>query len=292
MSWLTENIPFRRKRLISVLKTLAYFSISFIIIFLITFFIVRDIPPKVGVAPKYLLGFLIVFGLEMVVFLFYLIFRYWGRIYRTCSFENIGSKKGEFLRRITQAMKEKGLEELPAVKPFEPDLNLDDALRIWDMKLWRELGLHQMVGTDVLLGYDRKERHLRMGLRVEQRNEDLRFGYLYTGERIFPLRSATGIKILLLILGTPVLSLVLTLFVVIVFLGKPFFQTYGSELTLTIAIIVFTISLSPLIYYGYKKIRLARRTIKKIDSMANEIAESLGGRRITPYKMTTVKLEE
>jgi len=211
------------------------------------------------------------------------------KIYRTCTFEGLGHKKDEFLGRVVEAMKERGLEELPPVEPFEHHLGLKDALRLWDFSPYYILGLQQMVGTDVLLGYDREERHLRMGLRAELQGKNLRFGYFYTGEKISPLKSSKGIKFILGLIALMTLMFVWPLFVGIILLGKPFYEAYGL---VNLVLIVIVLSLLPPIPILYTIHRREIRPRKKIDQRILEIAESLGGKQITPFKWTTVKLED
>jgi len=193
------------------------------------------------------------------------------------------------LGRVVEAMKERGLEELPPVEPFEHHLGLKDALRLWDFSPYYILGLQQMVGTDVLLGYDREERHLRMGLRAELQGKNLRFGYFYTGEKISPLKSSKGIKFILGLIALMTLMFVWPLFVGIILLGKPFYEAYGL---VNLVLIVIVLSLLPPIPILYTIHRREIRPRKKIDQRILEIAESLGGKQITPFKWTTVKLED
>lgn len=209
------------------------------------------------------------------------------KIYRTCTFEVLGSRKDEFLSRVVEAMEKRGLRKVPPIKPFGHHLGVKDALRLWDFSMFDELARQQMVGTDVLLAYDKEGTHKRVGLRAEEQGKNLRFGYFY-GEKV-DLKSAKGIKFILELILYMVLVFVWPLFVGIILLGKPFYEAYGLVTLVLIVIILFFLPLIPFLYIVHRR---ETRPIREIDQRILEIAESMGGKQITPFKKTTVKLED
>jgi hypothetical protein len=206
------------------------------------------------------------------------------KIYRTCNFEGLTSKKDEFLEKVVRAMEIEGFMKVSEVKPFRLSLGAKDALKFWDWS-WRDkVAKYQMIGNDVLLASNKKGAKSMIGLRAEVRNNYLRFGYSYF--RKIELKSVAGIKFLLSLIGL----------LAYIFLMEWIIGTYLFESGLPIWVSAFIpfiaifISLIPLVvYFGF--IRL-KRTFNEFNQRIVDIAESLGGKQITPFKLTTFKLEE
>lgn len=213
------------------------------------------------------------------------------KIYSTCTFGGLGSKKDEFLRKAVEAMKEMGLKEVPSVEPFEHHLGLKDALRIWDTSMFDELARQQMVGTDVLLAYDKEGTHKRMGLRVEPQNGNLRFGYFY-GEKV-DAKSARGIKFILGLFSW-IIFILIYIILIVLFLAKPLYEAHGLFTLMFMMIMLSLLPQIPFIYLLYLSLYIKpyRRPQKEINQRIRKVAESLGGKRITPFKKTTVELED
>jgi hypothetical protein len=74
-----------------------------------------------------------------------------GKNYRTCTFEDMGSRKEEFLERIVQEMGAKGFRKSAPIKPFKPSLGLKGAISKSMKSCLIELDRYNMVGADVML---------------------------------------------------------------------------------------------------------------------------------------------
>lgn len=207
-----------------------------------------------------------------------------AKIYHTCTFEGLGLRKDEFLSRVVEAMKERGLKKTSPIKPFKLAVGAE---HIFSLGIWNEIGRREMVGTDVLLSSDERGTHMRMGLRAETRGNDLRFGYFYG--KWHDLRSSAVIKFFVELLGGTILFLIWAFFVGLVLLGKTFLQTYGEVVSLLTLVTLLVLPTVPVVYLVYKGETRPRR---ELDNLTLDIAESMGGKQVTPFKKTTVNLED
>lgn len=209
------------------------------------------------------------------------------KIYRTCTFAGLGSKKDEFLDGVIRAFEADGFKRIPSVEPFKLSLGVKDALKFWDWS-WRDkVAYYQMVGNDALLESNKRGAKAVIGLKAEARNKALRFGYSYF-RKIEP-KSVAGIIAILV----PVA--VLTYGFILIFSMLPLIDTlsnWGWSLW-TIGIVLFMIVFLPilpfLVYFGYVKLK---RMFNDFNQRIVEVAESLGGKQTMPFKLTTFKLEE
>lgn len=205
--------------------------------------------------------------------------------YRTCTFEGLGPRKDEFLNRVVAALEERGLKKMPPIEPFDLSIGVKDVLRVWDWSMFLEMSRRQMVGADVLLGSDEKGVHIRKGFRAEARGKNLRFGYFQV--RWLEPRSAKGIKFLIKLFSWIILSLICYISIGYLFIG--FWKSLSDILFI---LLLLTIMLPPQILIVYLIYRSKIRPWREMDQLALSIAESMGGRRITPFKVTTVELED
>lgn len=209
------------------------------------------------------------------------------KIYRTCTFEGLGSRRDEFLNRIVEVIEEKGLKKAPSIKPFELSLGVKNGLHFWDSSIAFRIGHREMVGADVLLTSDHKGAETTVALRAEPKGDNLRFGYYYS--RWHKPRSAAEIKLYLKIIAGICLWLTWGFFAGLILLGKPFYQAHGGP-ALIFAIV--TLALLPAIPTIYTIYRRDVGLTKEMDRRVSEIAESMGGKQISPFKKTTVELED
>ena len=207
--------------------------------------------------------------------------------YRTCTLEGLGPRKDEFLNRIVAALEERGLKKMLPIEPFELSFSVKDALRVWDWSVFLEMSRHQMVGADVLLGSDEKGVHIRKGFRAEARGKNLRFGYFQV--RWLEPRSAEGIKFLIKLFSWIILSLIGGISIVLLLPWNLFIESYGEILSF---LVLLTILLPPQILIVYLIYRSKIRPWREMDQLISSITESMGGKQITPFKQTTVKLED
>ncbi len=210
------------------------------------------------------------------------------KIYRTCTFANLGSKKNEFLDRVIRAFEADGFKRLPPVESFKLSLGAKDAVKFWDWS-WRDkVAYHEMAGSDVLLGADKKGTKYIVGFRVEARNNDLRFGY-FRFRKIEP-KSAAGMKFFLaigLLLAYTIVAIIIDWFLAIFLITTLGLNLWISVITVSVALFLPIVPF--FIYYGFIK---PKRMLIKTDQHISEIAESMGSKQITPFKKTTVKLED
>ncbi len=209
------------------------------------------------------------------------------KIYRTCTFAGLGSKKDELLDGVIHAFEADGFKRIPPVEPFKLSLGAKDAVKFWDWS-WRDkVAYYQMVGNDVLLKSNKRGAIAIIGLKAEARNNNLRFGYSYF-KKIEP-KSVAGIKSILLFVSYPILGLALGLSMV------PFLSNLvASGWSLwALGIMLFGIFVLPvlpfIIYFTYFKLK---RMFTEFNQCIVKIAESIGGKQTTPFKLTTFKLEE
>ncbi len=207
------------------------------------------------------------------------------KIYRTCNFEGLTSKKDEFLEKVVKTMEIEGFMKVSEVKPFRLSLGSKDVLRFWDLTGWRDKAAwHQMIGSDVLLEADKRGAKLRVGVRAEARNNDLRVGFFYFRKN--KLKSVAGIKFFLAIAAFFAYAFVAEWFMfnVLLKLGWGLWMS-----ALTTCVVVFLPVVPFIKYYGFTK---PKRMLMEMEQHISEIAESLGGKQVTQFKQTTVKLED
>lgn len=209
------------------------------------------------------------------------------KIYRTCTFADLGSRKDEFLGKVVEMIEEKGLKKAPPIKPFDLTIGVKDGLRLWDSSIWYKIGRREMVGTDVFLMSDHKGAETTVALRAETKGDDLRFGYFYA--KWHKPKSVAEIKLYLKTIAGICLLFIWGFFVGLVLLGKPFYQAHGAAITIFALVTLLMSPTIPIIYIIYRRDTGPR---KEIDRRVLEIAESMGGEQITPFKNTTVKLED
>jgi len=207
-----------------------------------------------------------------------------AKIYHTCTFEGLGSKKTEFLNRFVEALEGKGLKKIPPIEPFELAVGGKD---VFSLSIWNEIGRREMVGTDVLLGSDERGTHTRAGLRAESQGDNLRFGYLY-GTWHDP-RSPAATKFFLELIVGMVLLIVWMVFCGLFLLGKPFGQAHGITVFIFVMVVLFLLPFLPVLFVFHRR---ETRPRKEMDQLVLEIANSMGGKQITPFKKTTVRLED
>jgi hypothetical protein len=207
-----------------------------------------------------------------------------AKIYRTCTFEGLGSRKDEFLSRVVEAMEKRGLKKTSPIKPFKLAI---EAKHIFSLGIWNEIGQREMVGTDVFLALDGQGTHTRMGLRAEPQGSNLRFGYFY-GKWHDP-KSPAAIKFFAKLIGGIILLCLWCFFVGFVLLGEPFAQAHEITVFLSVFVTLALLPFLPSVYVVYRKETQPR---KDIDKYILEIAESMGGKQITPFRKTTVELED
>lgn len=209
-------------------------------------------------------------------------------VYYACTFEGLGSRKDEFLERAVRAMEAKGFKKVPPIEPFRLSLGLKDGLKFWDWRWRGKAYLYQLIGADVQLESQRKGTKYYMALRAKTRNENLRFGYAY-GRKI-DLKSVSGIF--------PILQLVTItayMFVAGFFTMKSIVIGLGqSPWAWTIAILITSLVIAPpfIAFLIYHFITKPKRLLKEANRIFTEIAESMDGKQIAPFKRTTFKLED
>jgi len=204
-----------------------------------------------------------------------------GKNYHTCTLEGLGSRKDEFLENMVQEMKAKGFRRSSPIEPFAPQLGLKDAIRKSHSEYLEELIRHNMVGADAMLVSDENE---KIALRGETQGKNMRFGYYYAA-------STKELKdVRWFFIAGYLVWLIVWLNIAKAFRGQLDFL--GALFIILVIIIPLGIlvrmSGRPSLSYYTK----TRRMEKEIDRLVVEIAESMGGKQITPFKKTTVELED
>ncbi len=206
-----------------------------------------------------------------------------GKNYHTCTLEGLGSRKDEFLEKIVQEMEAEGFRRSAPIEPFTPSLGLKDAISKSFGSYLEELIKYNMVGANAMLVSDKNG---KLALRAETQGNDLRFGYYYAPSSEKLGSSDVG---WLFILGFLVWSIVL--FSIAVAFRESLGVLGAIFLSLMIIIpLAIRVGMSgrpSLSYY-----RKTREMEKEIDPFIVKTAESMGGKQITPFKKTTVELED
>lgn len=213
------------------------------------------------------------------------------KIYHTCTFQDLGSRKDEFLEKIVRVMEREGLKKAPPMEPLKRSRGVKDVFDITDWSFLTDFEKWSIEGCDVLLlGEKKKDMAYPPGIaiRAEAHNGDLRLGYV-TMAGSPKLKSRQGLlKNLALATWLIILVTAISLSMVYFYELMPFW-----ELLLLIFAVIFPIWFIPLFFFGYiRPIRRMKREHERIDKIVTEIAESLGGKQITPFKRTTVELED
>lgn len=205
-----------------------------------------------------------------------------GKNYRTCTLEGLGSRKDEFLEKIVHKMEAKGFRRSASIEPFKPSLRLKDAIIKSTRSYLIELERYNMVSADVILESDKNE---KIALQAKPNNNNLRFGYFF----------ALGLEKTQFSLRWRFILGYLALLAVVFFIDENFHESLGfwSLLILSLIIIVLPLALEtrrlkPSLFI-YSK---TRRKQKEIDQLVIEIGKSMGGKQITPFKGTTIELED
>jgi membrane protein implicated in regulation of membrane protease activity len=185
-------------------------------------------------------------------------------------------------------MEKRGLKNVPPIKPFDLSVGAKELFRIWDFSELTEMSKFYIAGSDLLLLSEKKKGVTHpggMAIKADARGEDLRFGYVLLKE-LFKLASIKGLIFLLQLFAWMGLF-----FIGIHFLTETFsLLKFGPWVA---GILCFAILLPPsLLYWLYDPYIKPRRRQKEIDKIITEIAESMGGKQITPFKRTTVELED
>ena len=208
-------------------------------------------------------------------------------VYRTCTFQGLGSRRDEFLDDVVKAMGKRGLKNVPPIEPFDLSVGTKELFRIWDWSEFTEMSKFYIAGSDLLLlGEKTKGVTYPKGITIKAdvRGEDLRFGYVLLKE-LFKIASIKGLIFLLqLFTGIGLMALGMLLIK----------NTFGGSLGSLGVLILSLVTVVPLwlLYFLYHPVIKPKRRQKEIDKTITEIAESMGGKRITPFKKTTVKLED
>jgi hypothetical protein len=207
---------------------------------------------------------------------------YMLKTYRTSTFEGLGLRKDEFLEKIVHEMEAKGFRQSAPIEPFKPSLGLKGAISKPIKSYLTELERYNMVSADVILESDKNE---KIALRAKVNNSDLRFGYFF----------ALGLEKTEFSLRWRFILGYLALLAVVFFIDENFHESLGfwSLLILSLIIIVLPLALEarrlkPSLFI-YSK---TRRKQREIDQLVIEIGRSMGTKQLTPFKGTTIELED
>lgn len=206
-----------------------------------------------------------------------------GKNYRTCTLRGLGPRKDEFLENMVQEMDAKGFRRVVPIEPFTPSLGLKDAISKSFEAYIEELVRYNMVGADAMLVSDKNE---KMALRAETQGNDLRFGYYYA-----PSHEKSWSRKVDWLFFLGIVSWLIIVFNIA--------RAFGEQLGFLAAFLLSLTVIIPLgIYVGksnrpsllyYKK---TRQMQKEVDQLVVKIGKSMGGKQITPFKKTTVELED
>lgn len=210
-----------------------------------------------------------------------------AKLYRTCTFQGLRLRKDEFLSRIVKAMEAKGFRKEPPIEPFDVSLKAKDVINIREAgKLAKKASRHLIAGSDILLlGEEKKgiKYPRRIAMRVEERGNDLRFGYFYFKE-FEKVKSVKGM-----------LSVIELVAEIAILFGGTFLVllTLGKSLGFWACVFLVCITVFPLflLLSMYRPYIKPWRIEKEIGRRMVEVAEAMGGKQLTPFKKTTVKLE-
>jgi len=184
------------------------------------------------------------------------------KVWRTCTFQGLGSKRQEYLDLLSDGIVRWGFQRLGKDK----DGGLLDE--------WTK-------GRDLLLG---SPEGYRISLRAISVNGNLRVGFVHDviQEKGWRIRGGS--------IASIVLAGLITLFSV--YLIRYFFPYEGPpSLGLALLIIPFSILIWFILFYmfvGRNEITWRRR----LKRLLVETAESMGGKQVSPFKKTTVELED
>ena len=188
-------------------------------------------------------------------------------------------------------MEREGLKKAAPMKPSKRSRGIKDVFNMADWGFLTDVEIWSIEDSDVLLLKEKKKDMAYppgIALRVKARNKDLRFGYVIM-EGSPKLKSRRGLlKMLALAAWLIVFVILISSSMVYFFELLPFW-----ELLLFIFAIIYPIGLAPLLYFLYiRPIRRMKHEHGRIDKTITEIAESMGSKQITPFKKTTVELED
>jgi len=186
-----------------------------------------------------------------------------AKVYHTCTFQGLGSRREGFLDKFVEAMeKKRGLKKAPPIEPFDLSVGTKELSRIWDWSEFTEMSKFYISGSDLLLlGEKTKGVTYPEGVavRAETRGEDLRFGYVLLKE-LFKYTSIKGLIFLSQLFGWMGL-----LFIGMHFLVETFsLLKYGPWVAGIVCFaILFPLSLPYALYHPY--IKPKRRQKKKTE---------------------------
>jgi hypothetical protein len=204
-----------------------------------------------------------------------------GKNYRTCTFEDMGSRKDEFLEKVVQQMEAKGFRRSAPIEPFKPSLELKDAISKSAKSYLLELERYNMVSADIILESDKNE---EIALRAKVNDNDLRFGYFF----------ALGLEKMEFSLRWRFIFGYLALLAVMFFIAENFHESLGLWGPLILSLIIAVplalevrrVKPSLFIYSQ------TRRKQKEIDQLVIEVGRSMDSKPLTLFKKTTVELED
>lgn len=185
-----------------------------------------------------------------------------GKFWKTCTFEGLGPKKQAYLDSLTEVMAKKGFQRVKEIK----------LATAWESFLYKRSDL-------IFKSPDGK----LAGVQTVPKNEDLRVGFM---ESLF-----TRKKVWLTLVSSIFIAFffcVLSIFII----GQgtiPLPPTTPRVMVFIPAIIFLIVLIGALVLFWVKPARDWRQQIKQL---LVEAAGSMGGKQITPFKKTTVELED
>lgn len=213
------------------------------------------------------------------------------KIYHTSTFQGLGSRKDELLEKFVQVMEREGLKKAPPMEPSKRSKGIKDVFNMTDWGFLTDLEIWCIEGCDVLLLEEKKKDMAYppgMAIRAKARNNDLRLGYVLI-EGSPKLKSRRGL-LKTLALATLIISLIIEASLLAVYFAE--LMPLWKILLLGL-VIILPPNLPIILYLSYfKPKRRMQRKQKRIDQTVLEIAESMGGKQITPFKRTTIELED
>jgi hypothetical protein len=186
--------------------------------------------------------------------------------WRTCTFQGLGAKRQAYLDLLNEGMAKRGFQRVEEIK--------------------RRTAWCSLINRSSDLIFYSHKRKSWVGIKSLSKHGNLRVGF--ADWYYNPIRDAliTVFCILLGALGTFFSAYILTAYVT----GHPSYYIGGlPDWMIPIPIILFFVVFigAFLLFFG----RPYEAWREQVKAALTEIAESLGGKQITPFKKTTVKLE-
>lgn len=177
------------------------------------------------------------------------------------------------------------------MEPSKRSRGIKDVFDITDWSFLTDFEKWSIEGCDVLLLEEKKNDMAYppgIAIRAEARNNNLRFGYVIM-EGSPKLKSRRGL-LKTLAVATLIISLIIEASLLAVYFAE--LMPLWKILLLGL-VIILPPNLPIVLYFSYfKPKRRMQRKQKRIAQTILRIAEHMGSKRITPYKLTTIKLEE